>query len=341
MASISKPPKQKNWVIQFYFEGKKYFKSLRVSNKRDALELKRLIERKLAEGTFDPVLMLKREESVKYLSDLSSKWINHLSRRKDITEGARYQYQVSANVLLKILGNVRLASFSPTLISDVLLMELDDRYAAATVKSKMAAFRAMFSYAQRNGWIKQNPFSGMVPQYRRKIPIFWRDEEIELYKTYWLDPDRPKWQQTYFITLLNTGNRKTEHFNLKWSKNVFLDEKMLKFPGKGNKERIVPLNDSALQAFRKADRKLGVDNVFWQVKNTYAVNSAWEFFQQRTKFPYNIHTTRSNFATWLVRNGKSIYDVMQILGWEDYNTAKIYLGFAPEFLEKDRNLVNF
>lgn len=341
MASITKPAGGKNWIIQFYFQGRKYRKSLKVATRRDALALKSLIERKLAEGSFDPALMLKSSQRITRLSQLIQSWKTYLERRKDLSAGAVYEYEAAAKILLLLVGDMQLASVTRVWVEDELLLLLGEKYSsAATIRSKMTAFRAMFSFAERQGIVVRNPFRGLVPTYQRRKPVFFRDDEIELYRDYWNDLARPKWQQTYFLSLLYTGNRKVEHLKLKWSENVFLDEKVLKFVGKGRKggkERIVPLSDQAIEVFEDAQRKLGDDRVFWQVKNKFAVNGAWERFRKKTGWPHRLHATRSNYATRLIRAGVPLQDVMDIMGWEDYNTAKIYLGFSPEFVERHRN----
>jgi len=346
MASISKPPGGKNYVIQFYLNGKKYRRSLKVSVKRDALELKRLIERKLAEGTFDPDALSKRKSrEVTTLRELIEKWKAHLARRGDLKTETREGYLLNADILLELCDNMRLIDITQAFVKDELLLDLHARYtSAATIKNKMITFRLLFSFAARHDFVRKNPFAGIVPGYARKLPVWFREAEIEIFKNYWGDASRVKWQQTYFLTLLQTGNRKTEHFNLAWSQNVFLDESCLKFRGKGRyegKERIVPLNDAALDEFSRAQRKLGEDRVFWQINSTRAIDSAWQRFQKLCDFNYTIHNIRSNRATWLVRAGVSIYKIMKIMGWEDYNTAKVYLSFAQEFLKDERNLVNF
>lgn len=345
MASIRKPKGSKNWEILFYYEGRKYHKSLRVSNKRDAETLKHLIERKLAEGIFDPASMLREKQKITRLFQLCEKWEHHLSRRNDLAPETKREYYFGSKLIREVCGDVLLTMITPVYITDDLLLELGDRYSsAATIKSKMVSFRSMFSYAERQGIVQRNPFSRLVPGYKRRKPVFFREEEIEIYRGYWMDSARIKWQQTYFMTILYTGTRKMEHFKLTWSKNVFLDEKVIKFVGKGargGKERIVPLSDQAIAAFAGAQRKLGEDRVFWQVRNTFAVNSAWETFRKKTGWPHKLHATRSNYATKLIRSGVPLQDVMDIMGWEDYNTAKIYLGYSPEFVERHRNKAIF
>ncbi len=344
MASISKPPGQKNWIIQFYFNGKKYRRSLGVSNKRDALELKRLIEFKLAQGTFDPGAMLSaRQARVSRLSQLVKLWQVHIGLRKDITAATRRGYEDNARLLLEMCGDILLKQITPAYIKDQLLLEMSARYQPATINSKVSSFRTMFSFAVRQGFLSVNPFSGNVPDYSKRLPVWFRDDEVRVYLDYWMHPDRPRWAQTYFVTLLNCGTRKTEHFNLMWSQNVFLMEKRLKIKGKGRyggKERIIPLNDAALAAFAGAQRKLGEERVFWQVSSIEAVKSAWRRFRKETGFSYRIHNTRSNYATRLRMSGVSIQDIMYIMGWEDYKTAKIYEGFSPDFLMQNRNAVN-
>lgn len=349
MASISKPPGKKTWIIQFYYQGKKYRKSLKVANRRDALLLKQMIERKLAEGTFDPVLMLQKPQQnsqrVTRLSQLLASWKSTIERKKDISEKTKIGYLHSAELLLHITGDLPLLQINRGFVQDYILTELNQLYdSIGTVKSKMTSFRAIFSFAVRNEILPANPFSGQVPRTTPGRPVFFRNEEIQQYIDYWKNPARPEWAQTYFITLLNTGNRMTEHFNLKWSENIFLEQAIIRFKGKGRyggKERIVPLNDACIDAFRNARRQLGEDRVFWQIRTVEAVKSAWDVFKKRTGWKYKLHNTRSNHASWMIMKGESVEKVMEIHGWEDYETYKLYRGLSKEFLQADRNLINW
>lgn len=345
MASISKPAGQKNWVIQFYFEGRKYRKSLRVANKRDAMELKRLIERQLAEGMFDPESMLAKPKKISRLSQLIDLWSAYLGRRSDLKARTRKDYIDAANQLLEIVGDIQLRQFDSRLVKNEIFLSLQDRYTSiASVKNRMANMSVMFGFAEEESLVTRNPFHKNLPNYRRKKPVFYKASEIDVFLNYWTAAERPLWARVYFVTMLNTGNRRMEHFNLRWSENIFLDEKIIKFAGKGRyegKERIVPLNDSAIDAFRMADRKLGEDRVFFQANTIEAVSSAWQRFKNATGWTHRLHSTRSNRASHLVMAGYRVEKVMEIMGWEDYTTYKIYAGISKEFIGEDRNLVNW
>lgn len=304
-----------------------------------------MIERRLAEEVFNPDFMLSRARRVTRLSQLVEKFKENTERRSNIGEQTKVGYRIAADDLLSICGDISLNQVNRGFVEDMVLVELGQRYdSVGTIKSKMTAFRVIFSFALRNEYVRTNPFSGQVPRVLPGKPVWFREDEIKDYLAYWKDVSRPVWARTYFVTLLNTGNRMSEHLSLRWSKNIFLDERIIKFKGKGRyggKERIVPLNDAAVSAFLEAHRKLGEDRVFWQVKSKEAVRSAWRMFQKRTGFRYKLHNTRSNHASWLIMAGESVEKVMQIHGWEDYETYKLYRGLSKEFLQSNRNLVNW
>lgn len=344
MASISKPAGQKNWEILFYFEGRKYHKSLRVNNKRDALELKRLIERRLAEGTFDPESMLKANTGVTRLKALVEQYTAYTRRRKELDKVTRYKYIHAAESLLDLFGDISLKQINRAFVSQEIQTVLASEYAPATVKSKMTGMRVMFAYALEKGYLASNPFSNNIPGYQIAPPVFYRQDDLDTYTSYWTDSRRPKWQQTYFMLILNTGIRRMALFNLLWSENVFLGESLLRVKDKGRyggKWRVVPLNDSAIETLRSADRNLGEDRIFPGI-TIWAVDTAFLRFQERTGFSHNLHTTRSNYASHLCMSGKyTLFEVMQIMGWRSYETAKHYLAYMPDFVKEKRNAVNF
>jgi integrase len=347
MASISKPPGSKNYIITFYYNKKKYRRSLKVSTQRDALALKRIVERKLAEGTIDINYILRNQQRITHLTQLIDLWKELIRDRGDIKKATQTGYLYCADLLLEICDDKPLVLINSGYVKDRILFKLNKRYDSLdTIQGKMSVFRNIFSFAERNNIVTKNPFSKMVPTFDPDEPIFFRDEEIKTYLKYWKNPARPKWAQTYFLTLLNTGCRMSEHFNLRWSKNVFLDKRMLKIKGKSRhnkkpKERIVPLNNAALREFSTAQRKLGEDRVFWQVKTTEAVKSIWQRFKENTGFPHRLHDCRANHASQMIMAGDSLEKVMEVHGWTNYKTYKRYKSLSKKYLMENRNIVNW
>jgi integrase len=140
---------------------------------------------------------------------------------------------------------------------------------------------------------------------------------------------------------LNTGLRKSELLNLEWNKHVDLINEQLIFPGKGDKDRVVPLNTHALSVLQKRPRHIYNQKVFWEIKNQIAIDSMWKTMRKRTEIKGRFHDLRKTFASYYVMNGGSLERLREILGHEDYGTVKIYETLSPDSLHRDKNIIAF
>ena len=346
MSSIDKPKGEKYWKITFYVGGRRFRRSLRVEAKTHAQKIKQRIDYELAMGTLDVNNLFANKLDKHSFQALVKRFQENMETRKSLSPTTIAGYRNSIRVLLTVIPEkMQLNLIDTRYVITQILPELESRYKSSSVRNYIRVGGTLFSFGQKVGMIDKahNPFLGQGPKEERKMPVYFKDEEIRKIREYFYRPEQAGWQRTYFILILNTGNRRTEQMNLLWSKNVFLDEGFIKFVGKGNKERLVPLNDEALAALRNAERRLGEDRVFWQINSKVRISNYWKEVRDRLELPnhYRLHNFRSNFATRFVMSGGSLYDLMQILGWEDYETAKIYLAFSPDLIEKNRNRVRF
>lgn len=137
--------------------------------------------------------------------------------------------------------------------------------------------------------------------------------------------------------LYATGLRVTEMIELKTS-DVHLMMGFVQCFGKGSKERIVPLGDTAKQAIEKYLDNGRPELVKAQPTKTLFVNQHgrpltrqgfWKILRKKSLeagITKNItpHTLRHSFATHLLENGADLRIVQEMLGHEDISTTQIY-----------------
>jgi integrase/recombinase XerD len=123
----------------------------------------------------------------------------------------------------------------------------------------------------------------------------------------------------------------------------------VKVTGKGNKERLVPIGDTALKALglyidqvrvhMKVQKKFE-DTVFLNVMGTaFSRISVFKLIKQlaqkagihKTISP---HTFRHSFATCLVEGGADLRAVQQMLGHESITTTEIYTHLDRRYLQE-------
>ncbi|MEO8565113.1 MAG: site-specific tyrosine recombinase XerD [Betaproteobacteria bacterium] len=149
-------------------------------------------------------------------------------------------------------------------------------------------------------------------------------------------------------TLYATGLRVSELVGLKLSQ-VSLDMGVVRVLGKGNKERLVPLGEEAIDWLKRycttARTELGGDakaeavfvtarrgpmtrQAFWQLIKRHAVNAGI------ARTALSPHTLRHAFATHLLNHGADLRVVQLLLGHSDITTTTIYTHVARERLKQ-------
>jgi len=131
--------------------------------------------------------------------------------------------------------------------------------------------------------------------------------------------------------LLNTGLRKGELLNLKW-KDLKGNEITIK--GKGDKVRVIPLNEIAMDIVTKQPRKSEfVFDIPNKDKKDLFRRTVGQI-RKRTGIPFHLHLTRHWFATKLIENGVDFITVSSILGHSKVTTSLIYSHTSAERMKK-------
>lgn len=164
--------------------------------------------------------------------------------------------------------------------------------------------------------------------------------------------DLSKWEgqrnKAIIETLFSCGLRVSELVNLKIS-DLFADEGFVKVTGKGSKQRLVPISESALKQinFWFIDReqmkiKPGEeDYVFLNRRGSHLTRTmilimikrqAAEAGIQKTISP---HTLRHSFATALLEGGADLRAIQSMLGHEHIHTTEIYTHLSTATLRDE------
>ena len=148
-------------------------------------------------------------------------------------------------------------------------------------------------------------------------------------------------------TLYATGLRVSELVNLKLVETS-LDMGVVRVMGKGEKERLVPLGEQALDSLQRyltaaRGSLLGTRQsaalfvtgrggamtrqMFWYLIKRYALRGG-------VRKPLSPHTLRHAFATHLLNHGADLRVVQMLLGHADISTTQIYTHVAQERLQQ-------
>lgn len=152
-------------------------------------------------------------------------------------------------------------------------------------------------------------------------------------------------------TLYATGLRVSELVNLKLG-DLHLPMNLLQTIGKGDKERIIPISDVAinwLNHYLKTTRvqllsgKSNTEYVFLNAHGRRLTRQAiWQMIKKYVKQAgikrhVTPHTFRHSFATHLLENGADLRIVQELLGHSDISTTQIYTHVSHKHLTEVYN----
>lgn len=212
----------------------------------------------------------------------------------------------------------------------------------------LSVLRMFFKFLVRENHLKADPTINITsPKIRQSLPSVLSIAEVDLLLS---QPDvktmRGLRDRTMLELLYATGVRASELVTIKL-KNINLEVGYLIAFGKGSKERIIPLGDTAkhyLKEYLVTARPKCLKNMvssylflnpsgrnfsregFWKIIKRYALKAGI------TK-KLSPHTLRHSFATHLLERGADLRSVQIMLGHVDISTTQIYTHITQERLK--------
>ncbi|MEN2994231.1 MAG: site-specific integrase [Thermodesulfovibrio sp.] len=132
------------------------------------------------------------------------------------------------------------------------------------------------------------------------------------------------------FTAINTGMRKGEILNLKWSNVDLKNGIILVEKTKNNERREIPMNDSLKALFRRlySQRRLDTEYVFINPQNGKRYVDLKKSFNTACKKAglkdFHFHDLRHTFASQLVMSGVDLKTVQELLGHKTINMTLRY-----------------
>lgn len=186
------------------------------------------------------------------------------------------------------------------------------------------------------------------PKLPQKLPVFLTEEEVANLLDIDLNNAYDYRNKAMLELIYATGMRVSELVNLTLV-NLDLENDYIRIMGKGSKERIIPLGDTAIYYLEKylndyrlqLLKKLPSNYVF--INNHRQKISRQGFFKIVKKeclkhgIKKNIspHILRHSFATHLLSHGADLRVIQELLGHEDISTTQIYAHLVNDKIKKD------
>ena len=215
----------------------------------------------------------------------------------------------------------------------------------------LAGVRSFYKFLVLEGELDNDPTELLEsPSRGSHLPDVLTVGEIDLLIST-IDTSKAEGQRDRAIleTLYSCGLRVSELCHLKMS-DLFLHEGFIRVHGKGKKERLVPISQSAITELKLwfesraeiAIRHGNEDMVFVSFRRGTALSRITVFHIVKTlcqtagiRSSVSPHTFRHSFATHLLEGGANLRVIQEMLGHEEIGTTEIYMHVNRQRLREE------
>ncbi len=222
------------------------------------------------------------------------------------------------------------------------------KIASKSINRKISTLKSFFKFQLRNETVTTTPMAAISSlKVSKRLPSFIEEKDINTLFEHVEFPDtwEGKTNRLLLQILYQTGMRLSELINLKESQ-IDSSNNNVKVLGKGNKERIIPLNRELLISIlnyisekHKVNRNPKIEYILINQKGKklqprYVYSKVKQYLSHVTtnerKSP---HILRHSFATHLTNNGADINAVKELLGHSSLAATQIYTHNSIEKLK--------
>lgn len=271
----------------------------------------------------------------------------YLYAEYNTSKNTRDSYTYDLVNLAKHYSNKNIAYLTKEEIQEYLRVYKEK--SARTKAHYLTSINNFYKYLVSKDSIKINPCESIkMPKLEQKLPEFLTIEEVDKLLDIRVSTIYDLRNKAMLEMLYATGMRISELCDLKMS-NIYLEDEVVKVFGKGSKERLIPVNEIALNylaeylKYARGDL-LGTNDseyVFISSRHTRITRQAFFKFLKKLceekgiKKNISPHILRHSFATHLLNNGADLRSVQELLGHSDIATTQIYTHLSNEKLESE------
>jgi integrase/recombinase XerD len=215
---------------------------------------------------------------------------------------------------------------------------------------RVSAWRAFFGFVREEGLREDQPALGVdLPSLPKRLPVYLTEDEVrDLFGA--IDRSQPWAERDVALleVLYGCGLRVSELIELRL-RDVMGAEGIVRVVGKGDKERVVPIHDTALKAiarYRSTERvhlepqRGAEDLVFLNVRGR-KMSRQWVFLWLKElaaragiRKTIGPHTLRHTFATHLLQHGVDLRFIQVMLGHSSITTTEVYAHLDDRMLRE-------
>lgn len=246
-------------------------------------------------------------------------------------------------------GPARLLGIDAERVKTFLAFLGTQSYSKSTTARKLATLRSFYKFCMRRGYIEAHPLATIrTPKQEKRLPKCLTVEQIN---TLLSTPDDGTLlgarDRAMLEVVYSTGLRVSELVDLNRN-DVDFTNQAVRVRGKGKKQRITPIGQTALAALKKYTGMRDADprsatfhaealfvNKHGQRLSTRSVRRKLDKYLLECGLDPSIspHTLRHSFATHMLENGADLRSVQEMLGHRSLSTTQIYTHLTAQRLK--------
>ncbi len=314
-----------NWYIDYYFKGKRKRKKVGPSKKL-AMQVLKDVQVKLAKGEY---LGVYDEKKITF-EDMTRQYLAYSKTNKAASSYNRDRYSIRR--LLSAFKGKYIFEITPSMVEKYKAERLKE-VTPATINRELSCLKHMYTVAIEWGYLNTNPTKSVKklkepPGRLRYLNPSEADALIEAC------PDHIR---SIVVTALNTGMRKGEILNLKWSQIDMENKTIALTDTKNNEARIVPINQTLNRLLVELSQGSNGEYVFSHGNGHPRKDVRTGFNASLEKAgirDFRFHDLRHTFGSHMVMQGVDLKTVQQIMGHKDIKMTMRYAHLAPRHVQE-------
>jgi integrase/recombinase XerD len=248
----------------------------------------------------------------------------------------RYNYLQHIEALKDHFADRYIDEVRKTHIAEFVAQKKRDGLKTPTIRRYLATLSSLFSFAERSGWLNQNPLSRFdkrsLPEAQPRTRFLSRTEYRRL-----LSAAQPHLKPIIEMAV-ETGLRQGELLGLRWDQLDSDRREVRLVETKSNQPRVVPLSDRAVAIFVVTAPIGNSPFVFTNPRTGQRYRNLRQSFQKACSragiSDFRWHDLRHTFASWHVQSGTDLYRLSRILGHSTLQMTTRYAHLATEQLHE-------
>ena len=289
------------------------------------------------------------KETAKYYTDKYTIW---LRLEKGLAPNTIEAYLEDLNKLFQFITNEGLHILQVT-YSDLqqFMAQLNDIGISPRSQARIiSGIKSFYRFLLVEDFLRSDPTELLEsPKIGMKLPEVLSVAEINRILDS-IDLSAPTGQRNRAMleVLYSCGLRVSELVNLKYP-DIYFDEEFIRVEGKGKKQRLVPISQTAIHEIKKYlyDRRQitvqkGFEDILFLNRRGSKLTRVMVFYVIKAQAELvginktiSPHTFRHSFATHLLEGGANLRAIQVMLGHENITTTELYTHIDREFLRKE------